>query len=107
MGCGVTAFMRENNIEMQPDALADVSIDFRGAGILAKTIPLQAGRAIIKHKHDYSHLSILLEGSAIVETDEGSVTLIGPASIVIKAGLYHKLTPLTDGLWLCIHAETH
>ena len=103
MGCGVTQFMQDNNVVMQEDALRDVSTDFSGAGILAKRIPLEAGRVIIKHKHDYSHLSVLLEGSAIVETDEGAQILVAPASIVIKAGLYHKLTPLTDGLWLCIH----
>jgi quercetin dioxygenase-like cupin family protein len=106
MGCGVTQFMHENKVKMQPDVLKDVSADFIGAGLLAKRIPLKAYQVIIKHKHDYDHLSLLLDGVVIVETDEGAQTLVAPSSIVIKAGLYHKLTALTDSLWLCIHACT-
>jgi quercetin dioxygenase-like cupin family protein len=105
MGCGVTLFMTENKIEMQDGILDDVSTDFRGAGLLAKYIPLKDGQCVIKHKHAYSHLSVLVKGLVMVETDEGSQILEAPASIVIKANLYHKLTALSDALWMCIHAD--
>lgn len=104
MGCGVTQFMRENNVQMS-SALEDVSTDFRGAGLWVKHVPLKAGQCVIKHKHDYAHLSVLLSGIVTVETDEGTHQLDGPTSIVISAGLYHKLTALTDALWMCVHAE--
>ena len=105
MGCGVTEFMRENKVKMRDGVLDDVSTDFRGAGLLAKHIPLKAGQCVIKHKHDYAHLSVLLSGIVTVETDESTHQLEAPTSIVIKAGLHHKLTALTDSLWMCIHVE--
>ena len=103
MGCGVTQFMSDNRVVMEPSVLEDISTNYQGAGIFVKQVMLKAGQVTIKHQHPYDHLSLLLSGIVTVETDEGTVTLEGPNSIVIKANLNHKVTTHTDALWLCIH----
>jgi quercetin dioxygenase-like cupin family protein len=105
MSCGVTQFMKENNVTMQDGVLEDIAVNYRGAGMFVKQVTLKAGQCVIKHKHDYDHLSILLSGSVILETDEYLKELEGPTSVVIKAGLFHKVTTMTDAVWLCVHAE--
>lgn len=105
MGCGVTEFMRENNVQMRDGILEDVSINYSGAGLRVKEIPLKENQCVIKHKHSYDHLSVLLNGIVVLETDEYTKVLEGPTSVVIKANLYHKLTAMTDALWLCVHAD--
>jgi quercetin dioxygenase-like cupin family protein len=105
MGCGVTEYMKENNVQMQESIFEDISINYRGAGIHVKQVTLQANQCVIKHKHEYDHLSVLLSGMVLLETDEYKKILEGPTSVVIKGGLFHKVTTLTDALWLCVHAE--
>jgi quercetin dioxygenase-like cupin family protein len=105
MGCGVTEFMQTNNVQMREGVLEDVSTNYVGAGLHVKEIPLKADQCVIKHKHHYDHLSILMSGTVVLETDEYTRILEAPTSVVIKANLYHKLTAMTDALWLCVHAD--
>lgn len=100
MGCGVvTQFMNDHGVVMN----GDISMDHVGAGVSVKQVPLKAGQEVIKHKHDYDHLSVLVSGKVTVVTDEYEIEMEGPESITIKAGLYHHISALTDALWLCVH----
>jgi quercetin dioxygenase-like cupin family protein len=63
-----------------------------------------AGEAILKHTHNYSHLSILAKGKvAILRGDEIDI-VDAPACIEIKEGLTHGVKAITDCVWFCIHA---
>ena len=63
-------------------------------GLYAKESFFKAGMSILKHTHNFSHLSILAMGK-VVEA---------PACIEIKAGLTHGVKAITDCVWFCIHA---
>lgn len=74
-------------------------------GLYAKEMNFPAGSAIVKHLHDYSHLSILAKGKVQLLLEGGDVrTFTAPACIEIKANVCHGVTALTDCTWFCIHA---
>lgn len=73
-------------------------------GVYAKQMHLPQNHRAISHKHNYSHLSILAKGKAIVTTDESQHIYTAPACINIKAGLNHEVYALEDVTWFCIHA---
>lgn len=73
-------------------------------GLYAKEAFVPAGTAILKHVHDFSHLSILASGRVVVMTDNTQQIVDAPACIEIKAGITHGVKALTDCVWFCIHA---
>lgn len=103
MGCGVTQFMRDNNVVMADSVLEDVSVNYSGAGVGVKQVLLKAGQMVIQHKHKFSHLSVLVYGKVTVKTDEMEKELEGPEAMVIEAHINHMVTAHTDALWLCVH----
>jgi quercetin dioxygenase-like cupin family protein len=73
-------------------------------GLYAKEMAFNAGEAILKHTHNYSHLSILAKGKvAVLRGDEIDI-VDAPACIEIKEGLTHGVKAITDCVWYCIHA---
>ena len=72
--------------------------------LYTKTMWLEAGQTMGKHKHSYSHLSILGQGRALVTTPAGAVEYTAPACITIAANVEHVVHALTDVKWFCIHA---
>ena len=73
-------------------------------GLYAKESSFEAGTAILKHTHDFSHLSILAKGKVAVMRGEEIDVIEAPACIEIKAGLIHGVKAITDCVWFCIHA---
>ena len=73
-------------------------------GLYAKQSCLPAGMAILKHTHDFSHLSILAQGKVAVLRGNEIDIVEAPACIEIKAGLTHGVKAITDCVWFCIHA---
>ncbi len=73
-------------------------------GLYAKQAVIAAGTAILKHTHDFSHLSILAKGKVAVMKGEEIEIIEAPACIEIKAGLTHGVKAITDCVWFCIHA---
>jgi quercetin dioxygenase-like cupin family protein len=72
--------------------------------LYAKEMRFNAGKAILKHTHEFSHLSILAQGKvAVMKGDEVEV-IEAPACIEIKAGLVHGVKAIEDCVWFCIHA---
>lgn len=104
MGCGVVSqFIKDNNIVMQDNVLEDVSINYVGAGVGVKQVLLKEGQHVIQHQHKYAHLSVLVYGKVTVTTDDRTVELEGPTSMVIEAGVNHYVIAHTDALWMCVH----
>jgi len=73
-------------------------------GLYAKETVFPAGVAILKHTHEFSHLSILAKGKVAVMKGEVVEIVEAPACIEIKAGVTHGVKALTDCVWFCIHA---
>lgn len=65
-----------------------------------------AGTIIPTHSHRWDHITLLAVGSMRVVADGvmlGDYT--GPVGILIRAGVKHTMTTLTDGVvFACIHA---
>lgn len=75
-------------------------------GLYAKRMMIPAGFMAGTHAHNYSHLSILAKGRAIVRTDDGEKEYVAPACIEIKSGVHHIIEALESCEWFCIHATT-
>jgi quercetin dioxygenase-like cupin family protein len=73
-------------------------------GLYAKEMRFTAGEAILKHTHEFSHLSILAAGKVAVLRGTEIDIVEAPACIEIKAGLTHGVKAITDCVWFCIHA---
>lgn len=73
-------------------------------GLYAKEMRIPAGYVAGTHAHQYSHLSILASGRAIVRTDEQSKEYRAPACLEIKSSVHHTIEALEDCVWFCIHA---
>jgi len=83
-----------------------------GDGQYAKKIPLEAGQMIGKHKHTYTHLSIVAKGRVLVRTDGGDGSGIlktrkeyeAGDCVTVTANTLHQVTALEDSIWYCTHA---
>jgi quercetin dioxygenase-like cupin family protein len=73
-------------------------------GLYAKESRFSEGTAILKHTHEFSHLSILAKGKVAVMIGEEIEVIEAPACIEIKAGITHGVKAITDCVWFCIHA---
>jgi quercetin dioxygenase-like cupin family protein len=86
----------------------EVSVDdlprhYTAAGIYAKEWMGRPGQSISQHNHNYDHLSYLSIGEVVVEVEGKKATFTGPCALLIEAGKAHKVTAVTNCLWLCIH----
>jgi len=73
-------------------------------GLYAKESRFSEGTAILKHTHEFSHLSILAKGKVAVMIGEEIEVIEAPACIEIKSGITHGVKAITDCVWFCIHA---
>lgn len=61
-----------------------------------------AGKRIGQHAHKVGHISVLLQGTALVR--RGGVTIeqfVAPATVFIPAEVEHEIEGVTDILWSC------
>lgn len=87
--------------------MTDVDLKIRhhfSDGVYAKQMALPKGHFAVSHKHNYSHLSVLAKGVALVECNGVEMRYTAPVCIEIKAGVNHKITAIEDVSWFCIHA---
>ena len=73
-------------------------------GLYAKEAFVPAGTAIMKHTHNFSHLSILAKGRVAVMKGEVIEIVDAPACIEIKANVILGIKAMSDCVWFCIHA---
>ena len=64
-------------------------------GLYAKESVFPAGMSILKHTHNFSHLSILAKGKVVVLKGDELEIVEAPACIEIKAGLTHGVKAIT------------
>lgn len=75
-----------------------------GHNLYAKQMNIPRGMYVVKHTHDYDHLSILASGFVTVEIGETKKDYVAPFCITIKAGQEHKIIAQEDSVWFCIHS---
>lgn len=78
---------------------------FSAGGVYAREHLASAGTEVQKHVHDYDHLSYLAAGRVVLEVDGELDVLDAPCMFEVKAGKEHRITAVTDIVWLCIHSE--
>lgn len=93
-----------NAIKKQIEDLGGEITHHFSDGLYAKEAFVPVGTAILKHTHDFSHLSILAKGKVAVMTGEKIDIVEAPACIEIKANVTHGIKAITDCVWFCIHA---
>jgi len=90
------------------DALAAIGVDIAhhfAPGVYVKASRIAAGSpGLTKHTHDYTHLSVLVSGTVKVNIGGVDRILSGFHVLTVEAGVPHKVTAITDAIWLCIHA---
>lgn len=75
--------------------------------VVGRRFEIPAGVALCKHKHNYSHLSCVLEGIVIVSADgKPDIELRAGSVVTIDANTTHSVFAVTDAVWMCIHARS-
>jgi hypothetical protein len=71
-----------------------------------QNVLLKAGQYALGHTHEFDHVSLLTQGSALVEVDGCEPKVFkSPVFIVIKKEHRHKFTALEDKtMWYCVFA---
>jgi quercetin dioxygenase-like cupin family protein len=72
--------------------------------LYAKETHIPAGSALMQHKHKFSHLSIVAQGTVEVTVGDEIKVYIAPACIEVKKGKNHRVFALTDAIWYCVHS---
>jgi len=67
-----------------------------------KEYSLGAGEWLLTHSHTQDHVSVLLEGDAILMIGDEATELRGPCSVIVKAHLNHSVRAVTPIHWFCI-----
>lgn len=74
-------------------------------GVYAKEVIIDDGFEVKQHSHAFDHMSVLVEGCAIVWRGDTQETYYAPSVIQIKAGIEHSVQAVNGRVvWLCIHA---
>lgn len=87
--------------------LPQISIDKKfhfTDSVTGAEMKIPAGAMFGKEKHNYSHLSFLLQGEAIVRSGDEILHLTAPAIIDVKADVWHSCEAVTDVIWVCVHS---
>ena len=83
--------------------LDDLSIKHHfGDNEYIKETKIDAGVELEQHKHNHSHLSVLLSGTAIVTVEGLSTQYTAPQILLVPANKTHKVAAVTDVVWLCV-----
>lgn len=79
--------------------------DDESGGVFAVETIARAGTVLQSHKHEHSHMSVLVCGSAVVEVDGKKTLYDGYSLINIPSDTFHKVEAVTDIIWLCLWAD--
>lgn len=77
-----------------------------GNPVYMRQMRTAAGKMIGSHKHRYEHYSVLVSGRARAEFEGEVEEHEAPSVMVVPAGVEHRITALTDIVWLCIHGTS-
>lgn len=89
--------------------MSDVGIQFHGGdeesgNVFVVETKANPGHVLESHKHEHSHLSVLVSGTADVTVDGVTTRKTGYCTVNIPANTVHKVEAVTEIVWLCLWA---
>jgi hypothetical protein len=79
---------------------------YRAKGLYGRWAEAPAGSCIVTYVHKIEHLTVILQGTALVIDQEGNRTQVtAPGVFVTKPGTQRTLVSLTDVIWMTVHPD--
>tara|TARA_R110000868_G_scaffold199448_2_gene446099 strand:+ start:9467 stop:9781 length:315 start_codon:yes stop_codon:yes gene_type:complete len=78
--------------------------DDESGNVFAVETIAPAGYVLESHKHEHSHMSVLVSGTADVTIDGLTERVTGYKLLTIPKDTVHKVQAVTDVVWLCLWA---
>ena len=78
--------------------------DDESGNVFAVETIAPAGYVLESHKHEHSHMSVLVSGTADVTIDGVTERVTGYKLLTIPKDTVHKVQAVTDVVWLCLWA---
>lgn len=78
--------------------------DDESGNVFAVETVAPAGYVLESHKHEHSHMSVLVSGTADVTIDGITERVTGYKLLTIPKDTVHKVQAVTDVVWLCLWA---
>jgi hypothetical protein len=75
-------------------------------GVYIKAFRVPAGLQIYTKRFPNDHVTILGQGSVLIEQGDKKLKVVAPAHYVFEAMTRCKIITLEDSVWYCIHATT-
>lgn len=88
-------------------ALARAGVDIKhhfGGGAYVKVTRIPAGVELTQHAHPHDHLSLLIEGTVVLQDGPREYVKTGFQVIKIPAGVVHSVRAVTPAVWACLWA---
>lgn len=76
--------------------------DDQSGNVFVVETKAEAGYVLESHKHEHSHTSVLVSGTADVTVDGITTRMTGYKLITIPKDTVHKVQAVTDVVWLCL-----
>jgi quercetin dioxygenase-like cupin family protein len=80
--------------------------DEHSGNVFAVETKAEAGMLLESHKHEHSHMSVLVSGTAEVTIDGKTILYSGYNLLTIPKDTQHKVVAVTDIVWLCLWADS-
>jgi len=75
-------------------------------GVYIKAYRVPAGLKIYSKRFADDHVTILGQGSVVVENGDENIKFVAPAHFVFEAMTRYTVHTLEDSVWYCVHATT-
>jgi len=75
-------------------------------GVYIKAYRVPAGLKIYSKRFPNDHVTILGQGSVVVENGDKKLKFLAPAHFVFEAMTRYTIHTLEDSVWYCVHATT-
>lgn len=79
--------------------------DEESGNVFAVETIASAGHVLQSHKHEHSHMSVLVSGIADVTIDGVKERMTGYKLVTIPKNTMHIVEAVTDIVWLCLWAD--
>lgn len=68
------------------------------------TISLDQGEVIVSHRHKFDHTTHIRAGTVVIAIEGVKTVYEAPASVIIVAGINHRIEALTPAVVQCVHS---
>lgn len=72
-------------------------------GVYVKAYRVPAGLQIYSKSFDKDHVTILGQGSVLIDSGEEKLKFFAPAHFIFPALTRYKIITLEDSVWYCVH----